>query len=179
MSDTAIPIVVIARVGAPYGVKGWCHLQSFTAPPDNVLKYSGWHWRASEKATWTVAGQHRAARHSGGFIVQFDGVQDRDAAAALRGRWIGVAQDEIAQTAGDSGPQEEADVFWFQLIGCEVVDRNRQPLGVIEQMLETGAHDVMVVSGSGKSLLIPYTEPYLLFVDLPTRRVEVDWDPDW
>jgi ribosomal 30S subunit maturation factor RimM len=31
--------VVMGRIGAPWGVKGWVKLYSYTDPPDNLIKY--------------------------------------------------------------------------------------------------------------------------------------------
>ena len=50
--------------------------------------------------------------------------------------------------------------------------------------METGANDVLVVKGDKESLdreerLIPYTEQFVIRVDLEARKIEVDWDPEF
>ena len=32
----------LGRIGSPYGIKGWVHVQSFTDPADQLLKYRDW-----------------------------------------------------------------------------------------------------------------------------------------
>ena len=32
----------MGRIGSPYGIKGWVHVQSFTDPPEQLLKYRDW-----------------------------------------------------------------------------------------------------------------------------------------
>ncbi len=34
--------VELGRIGSPYGVLGWMHIQSFTEPPEGVLDYPVW-----------------------------------------------------------------------------------------------------------------------------------------
>ena len=84
------------------------------------------------------------------------------------------------------------EFYWHQLEGLTVHtvygqsanNSERQNLGVVKHMLETGANDVLVVKGKAGSLdrnerLIPYTKQHVLNVDLAAGEIEVDWDPDF
>ena len=51
-------------------------------------------------------------------------------------------------------------------------------LGEVAQLLEAGAHDVLVVRGERERLL-PFVGQIVLDVDLVARRVLVDWQPDY
>ena len=53
-------------------------------------------------------------------------------------------------------------------------------LGVVKELFETGANDVMIVEKDGKQRLIPYVpDAYVKSVDLRNRRMQVDWKPEW
>lgn len=72
--------IVVGVVQAPFGVRGWVKIRSYTDPVDNIFRYS----------SWILAGERkipiREGRYQGGALVgRLDGVDDRDVAAAFRG----------------------------------------------------------------------------------------------
>ena len=53
-------------------------------------------------------------------------------------------------------------------------------LGVVERLFETGANDVMVVTGEDRERLIPFVmDEVVRRVDLADGCLEVDWDPEF
>ena len=90
--------------------------------------------------------------------------------AGLRSQWTHGG----ATTAEPGG----GHYYWSDLIGLKVVHRDGTELGIIDEMLETGANDVMVVKGD-KERLIPFVrDETVINVDLSERRVDVDWEWD-
>ena len=74
-------------------------------------------------------------------------------------------------------PTEEGEYYWSDLIGLKVVNRQGIELGEIRQLMETGAHDVLVVQNDENELLIPYVMGhYIDKVDLDQGEVLVDWN---
>lgn len=79
----------------------------------------------------------------------------------------------------------EGEYYWHQLIGLRVIGRSGpvpELLGTVASLLETGAHDVLVVrdtsdEAAGRECLIPY--PAVLGVDLEAGVIEVDWAADY
>jgi 16S rRNA processing protein RimM len=86
--------VELGRIGAPFGVKGWSHVDSYTDPPDGLLGYTQWMLRVG-------SGERIARRVSEGnangdrLVVRLEGIEDRDAAAALTGAVVEVRRDEL------------------------------------------------------------------------------------
>jgi len=56
-----------------------------------------------------------------------------------------------------------------------VITVDRIELGVVDQIVATGANDVIVVKGK-KEHWIPYIEPFLVSLDREERLITVDWD---
>ena len=167
-------IVVVGRVGSPYGVQGWVNLQSFTSPVENLLTYTPW-YLASTEGDWRVVEVLERRAHKKGFIAQFAGVADRDAAARLNGSMIGVSRQALPAT-----PEDE--FYWRDLVGAEVGDTNGAVLGVVDTLMETGANDVLVVmtpAADEAQMLIPFVDPYVQRVDVDGARIVVDWQADW
>ena len=61
----------------------------------------------------------------------------------------------------------------------QVIAKHDRVLGRLDHLFETGANDVMVVKGE-QEYLVPYIEGQVVqSVDLETREIRVDWDPDF
>jgi len=163
-------LLVMGRIAAPYGVKGWVHIAAYTEQPENLLNYLPWY--INRQGNWQtvkiVSGRH----HGKGLVVQLKDCTDRDAAAALRGADIGVYRSQLPPVAAD-------EYYWSDLIGMQVITHDDQVLGVVDHLLETGANDVIVVRGE-QEYLVPYIRGQVVeSVDLETRVIRVNWDPDF
>jgi 16S rRNA processing protein RimM len=99
-------------------------------------------------------------------IVRLDGVGDRDAAEALRGAALELDTMSL--------PAPEEDAFYvFDLVGCRVECEGR-PVGVVREVLERPANDVLVLDGpDGEEVLLPFTQDAIPVVDLAGRRLEL------
>ena len=163
-------LLVMGRIASPFGVKGWLRVNAFTAEPDNLLDYSPWylHLKGEWQAVVPLAGRH----HGKGLVVQLKECHDRDAAAALTGTDIGIYRSQLP-------PVEADEYYWSDLIGLQVITRGERLLGVVDQLFETGANDVMVVKGEQEYLVPFITGQVVESVDLETRIIRVDWDPDF
>jgi 16S rRNA processing protein RimM len=108
----------------------------------------------------------------GGLVARLEGLDERDAAAALRGADIEVER----QLLPPPGPGE---VYWADLIGCEVLNASGERLGTVQSLFENAGQDVMVVAGE-RERLIPFVAPQIVRqVDVSGRRVVVDWERDY
>ncbi|KAA1461413.1 ribosome maturation factor RimM, partial [Enterobacter hormaechei] len=79
---------------------------------------------------------------------------------------------------------DTGDYYWKDLIGCQVISTAGYNLGTVNDMMETGSNDVMVVKANLKDAfgvkerLIPFLDGQVIKkVDLATKTIEVDWDP--
>jgi len=160
---------VVGRFGAPYGVKGWVRVVSYTDPPANLLIYRPWRLRREDGwADLEVAG---VKPHQRGFVAQIAGVTDRTAAERFVGREIGVPEDVFPDTVED-------EYYWKDLVGLDVDQCDGRRLGRVSRLFETGSRSVLVVSYEGGERLIPFVSHYVLEIDLEARRMVVDWAAD-
>ncbi|MCF6337180.1 MAG: ribosome maturation factor RimM [Gammaproteobacteria bacterium] len=166
--------LVVAKIGAPYGVRGWVKVFSFTEQTGDLLDYNPWYFKAAsaDGKTWAIAPVIEAKNHGKGLVAKFNDCDDRDAAARLNGQEIAIRRDQLPPTA-------EGEYYWKDLQGLEVLTTDGVSLGKVDHLLETGANDVLVVKGE-RERLIPYvTGPIVKKVDLDTGTLHVDWDADF
>lgn len=178
MSATPRPdaMVVMAHVQAPYGVQGWVRIRSFSSEPDTMLKYAHWWLRPAGSDTWREVARLGGRMHSGAVLALLEGIATREAALALRGAEIGVPRDAMPALG-------RGEIYWADLVGLEVVNREGVALGQVVSVQEYGAHPVMRVAPGADARraerLIPFVAAHVDRVDLPARRIEVDWQPDY
>jgi len=159
----------MGRITAPYGVKGWVRVQPNTAAPRNLLAYKAW-WVDGDGG-WREIAVAEARLHGRAVIARIEGCEDRDAAAALRGRSVAVPRSELPGT-------QRGEYYWTDLIGLAVVNAAGQTLGRITGLLQTGANDVLVVAGE-RERLIPFIAEVIREVDLSAGAVRVEWGADY
>jgi len=160
---------VLGRISGVFGVRGWVRVFSYTDPREAILDYDS--WLLGQKGAWRPAKVAEGQRHGKTVVARIDGFDDRDQAATLIGAEIGVPRAALPAA-------EEGRYYWSDLEGLRVVQSDGSELGVLAYLLETGAHDVMVVKGD-KEQLVPFVKDrVVLDVDLEKGVITVDWDWD-
>ncbi len=163
--------IILGRVGAPYGVKGFVHIQSFAEVPDSLFDYDPWYLKTRQG--WQPIEVLEARDHGQGFVARLQGCADRDAAAKFTNLEIGVLKSNLPDL-----PQ--GDYYWDDLVGLKVLNETGEELGIVSHLFETGANDVLVVKGENKEYLIPYLPgTYITKVDLDLKELHVRWDPEF
>ena len=105
-------LLVMGRIAAPFGVKGWLRVTAYTAEPENLLDYTPWYF--GRQGDWQTVELISGRRHGKGLVVQLKDCNDRDAAALLTGTEIGVYRSQLPAV-------ESNDFYWSDLIGLQVV----------------------------------------------------------
>ena len=144
-------------------------LFSYTEPREAVLQYKG--LLLGQNGVWQSAEVAEGQRHGKTVILRLEGFDDRDQAVTLIGAEIGTDRSELPEP-------DEGHYYWSDLIGLKVVHSDGTDLGTIKEMLETGAHDVMVVKGELERLIPFVKNEVVIGVDLDEKQVNVEWEWD-
>ena len=105
-------------------------------------------------------------------ILKLKGVDDRNAAEALKERDIYITEADL--------PELPDDTFYVRdLMGCMVLDgRTGGKLGIIKEVLQGAAQDVYVITLlSGKEAMIPAVAEFVKQVDMEARTITVELIP--
>ncbi|MBT0568701.1 ribosome maturation factor RimM [Curvibacter sp. CHRR-16] len=174
--------VELGRIGEAWGIKGWVKVHAFSADPQAVLKATYWYVLPPEKGARPFEGclrvPVRACKpHGDGIVAQLNGVDDRTAAEQLRHVRIWVARADFPVAATD-------EYYWVDLIGLAVLNREGESMGTVRELLSTGPQAVLVLEypmedGTVGERMIPFVSAYVDAVDLPAKRITVDWQADY
>lgn len=163
-------LVVVGEVSGAHGVKGWVKIHSYTEPHDSILEYIPW---VLDTKGVTRECKVLAARVQGrSILAQLDQVNDRDQAASLRFSKILVPRERFPKL-------EPGHYYWFDLVGLQVRTPEGLSLGTVDDMMSTGANDVMIVKGDRERLIPFVMGQYVKEVHLDEAYLIVDWDPDF
>lgn len=154
--------LAIGRVLRPHGVRGEIRVEIHTDHPERFEVYKSL-YIGTEHRPYTLAG-HRF--HQGKVLLKLDGVDDRNAAETLRAQWVCIATE-------DAVPLEEGEVYLHQMISLRVVTIDGEDLGVVSEIIETGANLVYAVRGKEGEILIPDIPEVIEAVDVEGGQVTV------
>ena len=172
----------MARIAAPFGIKGWLKLQTFTEYANSLDQFDSWF--VSSANGWQEVEVEDFAVNVKSVVAKLKGIDDRTAAEQIGKRDIAVPRSWLDQPDGD-------EYYWIDLIGAKVINEAGETLGTIETLMETGANDVLVVrpaesalnsavDSAGRSeILIPFVSQYLANVDRQNKVVTVRWERHW
>lgn len=166
MSPEPSALIELGVVGAPFGVRGWVKLRSFTDPPERLLEHRQLNLKVG--GVWKIYTIEIDGRSAGQLTVKLEGVGDRDSAQGLRGAPVAILRSELP-------PPQARDFYRADLIGFEVLNLAGTRLGTVEHFIEIPAHALMVVRGE-REYWVPAVPQHLRRVDLQARQVVVDWD---
>jgi 16S rRNA processing protein RimM len=106
--------------------------------------------------------------HKGAWLLKLEGVDDRDAAEALKGQWVFLPE----QPRGDL---PEHYYYEHELVGCTCRGRSGEELGEVVELTDGGGGTLLAVrAGDAPAVLVPFRSPIVVHVDLKTRVIVLD-----
>ena len=174
--------IEVGRIADAWGIKGWFRVLPFSSAPEALFSSKRWFLQPAERGARTFSGTLRLAiresrDHSDTVVATAQGVGDRTTAELLKGARVFVPRSSFPTAADD-------EYYWVDLIGLQVVNREGVALGEVRELLSTAAQTVLALTqlasdGTSIERMIPFVAVYVDKVDLPARRITVDWQPDY
>jgi 16S rRNA processing protein RimM len=158
-------LIAIGRVAGSYGLRGWVKVAPEQGTEETLAAASEW-WLGPDCFEVSASKVHGAT-----VLAKLAGIETRERARELKGRTVAVRREALP----DPG---EGKYYIADLIGLDVVNEQDERLGVVKRTYWNGAQDVIEVAGD-RTRLIPWVPAVVKQVDLPKRRVRVEWAADW
>jgi 16S rRNA processing protein RimM len=163
VSDPKQPPVVLGVIGAPHGVKGELRVKSSTADPLAIGAYGPVTLPDGRRL------KVKSVRPGGEVvIVKLEGVNDRNAAEALKHMTLSVARDRLPP------PEDEDDFYHADLIGLRCETADGVLVGHVAAIHDFGAGDILDIKpAKGPNLTLGFTKASVPTVDVPGGRLVV------
>ncbi len=155
--------VLIGKFRRPHGIRGEIRMTVLTDFPELIspgqVIYAG-----ERYSSYTV----REIRwHGGDMLVSLKELPDRTAVEIFRNVMVYMKSEDMPELP-------EGDYFIHQLVGMEVITDQGEKLGILKEILITGANDVYLVeSPEGKELLLPAIEDVVLDINQDNGQILV------
>jgi len=170
MAEDTPERIALGRINGHFGVKGWVKIYSYTKPREQIVAYPTWWLRLGRE--WRSIKVLEGKAQAKTVIARLEGIDSREQAEVLIGAEIAINRDQLQ-------PVAEGEYYWVDLIGLQVETLSGESLGVVEDLMETGANDVLVIRGE-RERLIPFVQgQFVKEVDLKAGKMRVDWDPEF
>lgn len=158
--------LVVARIGRAHGIKGEVTVEVRTDEPE--LRLAPGAVLATDPATAGPLTIESGRVHSGRLLLRFEGVNDRNAAEALRNTLL------IAEVDPEELPEGEDEYYDHQLIDLDVVTEDGAEVGRITEISHLPYQDLLIVERpDGSEVMIPFVEEIVTEVDLAEQRAVV------
>jgi 16S rRNA processing protein RimM len=100
-------------------------------------------------------------------ILKLEGINDRSEASAFTNSLVYINSKELPKLSGD-------DFYLHEIVGLDVFEEEGRLIGVLEEILETGANDVYIIrDDSGRETLIPAIDDMILEIDIANNKMVV------
>jgi 16S rRNA processing protein RimM len=164
--DSAEPYdVLVGRLVGAHGTRGEIRVNPETDFPERFADLAQAYLvpTRGEGRLVTITGARQHAG-KGQVLLRLEGVEDREAAAALNGAEMYIRASELR-------PLPPGQYYEFQILDLQVVTEEGRELGPVTDILRTGANDVYETPVA----LIPAITPVIREVDLAAGRMVVHW----
>jgi 16S rRNA processing protein RimM len=116
-----------------------------------------------------IGGREMAIAHArptnAAILLTVEGIEDRDAAEALRGQTVEVERDAV--------PLAEGEFFLADLPGYEVVTQAGEAWGRVASVLP-GAQDLIIIRDDTVERMLPVVPEFIVSVDAAARRIVIE-----
>ncbi len=156
--------ILIAEIATAHGIKGLVKLRYYGEDIADLTSYNPLFTSVTGHDTLMI---HVKNAVKGVYLVEIDGINDRNAAEALRGQKLYINEDNIA-------PPADGEYLQKDLIGCDVFEKDIQ-IGTVIGMDNFGAGDLLDIKPlSGESFYLPFKDEFVGDIDISKKTIHVN-----
>jgi 16S rRNA processing protein RimM len=160
------PLLAIARIVAPHGIRGEVKAQIVTDFPQRFRKTSEV-WLGAPPVRMRLERARVSGRQ---VILKLEGVETREQAERLRSQLVHVSESQAVSLP-------PGEYFWHQVIGLEVLDDQGASLGRVAEIIETGSNHVYVIRGERGEWLLPAIKQVITRMNPAAGTIQVNLLP--
>lgn len=162
--------IVVGKINGFHGVRGFIKVFSETRPREGILEYT--RFFIKHQGEFKVLEVEVGQKHSKHVLLKFKGYDTRDSVEPLLGVELFINREDMPKL-------DDGSVYWVDLFGLKVINHEGVELGVVDDIFETGANDVIAVKGDKGEVLIPFSLEYIVMeINLEEGFIQVDWDEE-
>ena len=163
--------LVVGHLSKPHGTRGEIVVWPLTDRPDEVFAAGRRVLLGDDRGGPGESPEplvvESSRPHKRGLLAKLEGVDDRNGAEDLAGRYVLVPREDL-------GEPEEGEFLYHQLLGLAVETTAGEEVGRVREVFETEPDHLLEVKGRGKLHLVPFSRRIVTEVDLEGGRLVID-----
>jgi len=161
--------ICVGTFSGAHGVKGLVRLKSFTEEPESIARYKPL-TDATGKRGFEIQIKSSTNDH---FIAEVEGVNDRDAAEALRGTKLYVPRAALPKL-------KKREFYESDLVGLKAQNAKGEDCGKVIAVHNYGGGPFLEVTApEGKAFMLPFNKECVPEVDVEDGRVIIEVPKGW
>ena len=160
--------VNVGRIVNTHGIRGEVRVLSTTdfeevrfAPGSKLAVFK----KDEKRPIWVTV--ESARRHKNFILLTFEGLNNINLVEPFKEGLLKVTMDQL-----EEDELAENEYYHFEIKDCEVYSEEGELIGVVTDILQTGANDVWEIKAKGgKKHYIPYIEDVVKEIDVEQKKI--------
>lgn len=163
--------LVIGKIVASHGIKGETKVMPLT---DDIYRFDDLETVIADTKEGSKDLTVKGVRyHKNMVLITFEQIKDRNEADRLKDIYIKIRREDVA-------PLPEGRYYIVDLVGIEVFEGDKK-IGILKDVLQTGAADIYLIDTADKELMLPAIEENIRDIDIKEGKMHVSipeglWD---
>ena len=154
--------IVIGKIIATHGIKGWVVIQSYSYPTHNIKNYDTFLYIKKIKEFIKIIDLKIMPKK---IIIQVENYDDINSSESLVGQNIFIE-------ASDIPPLKKGEYYWKDIEGLEVYTSKNSYIGSVDFIFNNGANDILAVKHNKEIVYIPYINDHIEVI--PNEKIIID-----
>jgi len=161
-----VDLIPLGKIVKPHGILGEVKIRLFNSESKTLkVGQSVWVGIQGKKNESLVI--ERLTLKSEKSRLKFKNINDRNSAELLRDFTLSVCRDEFPETS-------DKEFYLIDLIGFDVLDQTGKLLGIVSDIMENPANDILIISDGDKEHLIPLVDDFVQLFDFEEKQVTIN-----
>ncbi len=155
-------MIKVATIINTHGLKGDCKLKLFTDDYEHRFKKGRTLYLDDGTSLKVVS-----FRLQKGFgYCHFESISSIEQAELLKTKSLWIKKEDLPKL-------DDGQVYYYQLMDCDVYNDQNKYLGKVVDILETGANPILRVKNKDQSFLCPYVPSFIQAVDVDDKVIKI------
>ena len=154
--------IVIGKIVATHGIKGWVVIQSYSYPSQNIKNYNTFiHIKNSKQCIKIIDLKTMPKK----IIIKIENYDDINTSVSLVGENIFIEASEIPAL-------KKGEYYWKDIEGLEVYTTKDSYIGSVDFIFNNGANDILAIKNNRELVYIPYINDHIEVI--PNEKIIID-----
>ena len=154
--------IIIGKIVATHGIKGWVVIQSYSYPTHNIINYDTFLNIKNRKEFIEIINLKIMPKKT---IIQMKNYDDINSSESLIGQNIFIEASDIPVL-------KKGEYYWKDIEGLEVYTSKDSYIGSVDFIFNNGANDVLAVKHNNELVYIPYINDHIKVI--PNEKIIID-----